>query len=224
MRILAALAFLSLSWPASTTEQKYTFTIDSQSAGTCTMMSTKLPDGGVEYVVDLKVDFSGHTGRQRQEMRYDKDGKPTLAELSIEDGTDKTVQKIVFGVASLTQTTTTKGKSEDKLVRYPLGRDMKQPSQLWFLVTHPKTGDVSYEMIYDPKSASFHRHKRTNVGPTDVEVDGKKYRSFQTTDLDMDDNTATTQWVDAQGMPFRLIIETSSRTVGQTMEFDRVKS
>jgi hypothetical protein len=222
MNTLAALILLVLAPPTAKNEGKYEFTIDSQKAGTATMSLKASTDGSVELTLDLSEDLAGQTLHQVQRLSFDKDGKPLLASSVIEAGTDKKELKIVFGIVSLTETATENGKSTSQLIRYPLGRDMKQPSLLWFVATRPTTGQASYETVFDQKSLKFHRHKRSNLGPTNVDVAGKKTRCFELVDEDIDDGSTITQWVDVKGMPYRMIFQAPNQTAGQTMEFDRV--
>lgn len=220
MRNLTALLVLAVASLAGAAEQKYDFTLDQQTAGTATMSYTKLPDSGSQLVIDLNVDFAGQKIHQRQEMRYDKDGKPTLTTTLIEQGDKKSEQKVVFGIVSLTNTTTASGKTTASILRYPLGTSMAEPSQLWFFTTHPETNATSTETVYNMKTGKFDRHKRVYLGPTMIDFNGKKTRTLMTQDSDLADGSIVTQWVDTQGMPYRMVVETG----GHSMQFERVKS
>jgi hypothetical protein len=220
MRRLAALLALTTSALAGAAQEKFAFSIAGQSAGTATLSFTKLADGGTKFAVDLKFDFGGQTGHQVQEDVYDKNGKPKSSTTLSEQGENKVQEKIVFGIASLTHTTITNGKSKEKTVKYPVGKSIVKLSQLWFFITKPAAHAAVTEIDYETKSGNWVSHKRTYVGPTQIEIGGKKVNAFEIQDKNLTAGTVDTQWVDAQGMPYRAEFQSS----GTSMTLERVAS
>ena len=220
MKRFAALFVIALGSIACAADQKYTFSIGGQPAGTGVLTYSKLPDGASKFTVDLKIDIGGQSAGHRQEDVYDKNAKPILSTMIDEQGANKIEEKGVYGIASLTHSTTTNGKLTSKLVKYPLGKSIAKPSQLWLFSTHPEPKTTSSEIEYDVKSGKWVGHKRIVVGPSQIEIGGKKIRAIELDDKDLVDGSVVKSWVDSQGMPYRVDFESS----GQPMRLERVMS
>lgn len=204
MKTIAAMSVLLLGSFAGATEAKFTFSMASQPAGTATLSSNNLPDGGSQFIVDLHIDYPGQTIHQRQEDSYDKDGKPTISTSLVEQGTNKTVIKVVYGYASLTATTTVNDKKTEKFVRFPIGKSIVKPSQLWFFSVRPEKGKVSKELDYDPRAGAWVNHQRVYVGTSRLTIGGKQVTAFEIDDKNLSDGTVVKQMVDEHGMPYRV--------------------
>jgi hypothetical protein len=195
---------LSLAALAGASQAKFTFSVAGQAAGTATLTSTKLTDGGSQFIVDLHVSIADQTMHQRQEDSYDKNAKPTVSAWLSEQGQTKTEIKLEYGYATLTVTTATDGKVTKKVVRLPMGKSIVRPSQLWFFSVRPERNKISKEIEYNVKTGKWDNHEVVYVGPSSIGFGTKRVTAYELDDKNMADNTVVKELVDAQGMPYRI--------------------
>ena len=204
MRRLATLLLLFAAPLCGAVEGKFALKVADQEVGTAVLSLTKLAGGGTLFTVDLKIEMRGYAMHQRQEDRYDKDSKPVRSHTLTEQGGKKTERRVVYGKTSLTDALIDNGKKTAKTVRYPAGKSIAKPSQMWFFISTPMPGAVSRETEYDADSSKWVTHERRYVRPTEIEYGGKKIKAYELHDLDKAKGETVKQWVDGQGLPFRI--------------------
>jgi hypothetical protein len=218
MRTAIALAAIGLASLGGATQAKYTLSLGGQPAGTATMTFTKQPNGGCKIVADLELSVQGSTTHIQSTEVLDKNARPVAFDFVEVAGGFSAERKMEYGAKALTFTETSGGKTKKKVVAYPKGKSVAQPSDLWFVTTKPTPHTVSMEEEYDADAGKWVSHKNVYVGTTQITVGGKKVKAYEINDTALSDGRVLHDWRDAHGLPYRLEVPVP----GSVLQLNRI--
>lgn len=202
MKNLLALS-LGLLSSISIAQVRMYVTINGQRAGQAVAFQKVLPDGGKR--VQLSMNLAGPNGATitlRMESTYDAKGAPIrkFEESLTSNPRKRRTVTVTFDKKTANVIEEKDGVRTMKTVPLVASAPIESKSEWWFLRDKPKLGDVDKYYQFNISSLEWSLRTTTYGGLKSITVGGKKVQAHE---LKQSEGTA---YVDAQGLPYRLII------------------
>ena len=189
-----ACALLAPAKPAApakgTTRITYRYAVTGAVSGTATVTTT-LVEGQKTVTTAMALDQEGQKTNFTSTKSYDSKGFPISIEEITKGPTDTVTRKAVFHDKKILLHVSAKGKSQDKsvVITQIVARDLTDPSQFWFLTTHPKPGAVVRCATFSVQNWTFEKTITTYIGKRSLEL-GKHHFESNLVNVKTNDSSA----------------------------------
>jgi hypothetical protein len=157
--------------------------------------------GGMSGLMKLTMDMGGGQASIDASFMYSKTGRPKLETFSMKAGEGKTTRRVSYTATHVIVENNTNGKTSNKKIPLPKGKNLNDPSAFWFLKAKPKVGAVSKYWRYDPDKDKFTEQFSRYVGVKTISVSNRTVKAHEIKEED-----GGSVWVDDKGTPLKLIL------------------
>jgi hypothetical protein len=170
-------------------------------AGTGTYSYKKTAGGGVEGTLIMSISGPGVDAKATMGFAFDGKGRPLTYTMSMSGQGAGDSLKVMYGKAHVTVVEVKNGRKSTRRVEIPKGRKINSEASLWFVSKTPKVGQTDSYWEYDVQTGKWTPEKSTYVGPKKITIGGRTVTAHEIRE------TETLMWVDAQGLPYKIISE-----------------
>lgn len=171
-------------------------------SGDALVLIKAMPDGSVLNRVNMNLMVSGKGVKIFQESTYDKTGRPVKKTQSIvrSNGSLRQTVTALFGKTKVVVTADNAGKKMKAELSFPRG-SFTASSELWFIKTKPRVGDINDYFRFDPNTQNWVRTKTIYKGPKQIKIGAKAYNAH------LVETDGAQNYIDDKGDPVKVVSE-----------------